>query len=189
MTPRRFARDLTTTRTSRPPKSLDKLDMPPLLVYISISSSSSSSANGSSSGKSPTVTLSGRTKLARSGPVSKYRFPSTLRAYSTSVSSSLQAERAIEKGCRCVSGRKPDSRAVVLADWFIPLDANPHTPILRSKLGRPYKTDGSSTLQLVRERDLTPSPGDEVGRDRWLCIRRGRRGQGEATELISLLVG
>lgn len=147
------------------PKSLDKFDMPSLLIYISISSSSSSSANGSSSGKSPTVTLSGRTKLARSGPVSKYRFPSTLRAYSTSANSSLEADRASEKGVQWVSGREPDSRAVVLADRFIPFHADPDTAVLRSELGRPDKADGSSPFQLVRERDLTPSTRDEVGRD------------------------
>lgn len=81
------------------------------------------------------------------------------------ISVRLQADRANEKGVQWVSGRKPDSRAVILADRFIPLDSDPDTPVLRSKLGRPDKTDGSSPIQLVRERDLTPSPGDEVGRD------------------------
>lgn len=78
-----------------------------------ISSSSSKSRSMSSSGKLPAVTLSGLIKPPCLGRQEKYFFPSTLRNLSV---------RDIKRGERKVCGHL---RSVVLANWFIVLNAYP----------------------------------------------------------------
>lgn len=117
-------------------RSLERLN------HISISSSD---AKGSISGKSPTCTLSGRTKLALSGGVWKYRFPSTLRNLRQLL----------------VPRRANHARSIPLPNRFVPLDSHPHTVVLCPKLGRADVADRSSTGEDVGEGDLAARAGDE----------------------------
>lgn len=181
-----FAKDDTTTRIGHPgtcPSAGTSVVSKAVHISISSSRSSSSSAKGSSSGKSPTVTLSGRTKLARSGPVSKYRLPLTLdRGHRDSVGHC--GLRNPWNGSACVR----NSRSVVLADRFVPFDTDPDTAVLGAKVGRADEADCTATVQLFRERDLAPRSRNKVWRDRGSGFGSRGGSRGEAAELISLLV-